>query len=86
MKETKIDEGYFDQPKTRKMLWRVLWGTCGLSVVLEFFIHRESHFPIDNFFGFYAVLGFLACTGCILLAKGLGFFLKKKVDYYANDE
>lgn len=86
MQETKIDGGYFDQPSTRKLLWRILWGTCLVSVFLELFIERKSHFPIDNFFGFYAVLGFVACTACILIAKGLGFFLKRRVDYYADDE
>lgn len=86
MEKTKINEGYFDQPKTKKLLWRILWGLCGLSVILELFIHRKSHFPVDSFFGFYAVLGFLACTVCILVAKGLGFFLKKEVDYYDDDQ
>ena len=82
MKNTDFEPGYFDRPATRKMLWRFLWGFCALTVILEAFIHREHHFAIDNFYGFYAVLGFVACLLCILVAKLLALFLKAKVDYY----
>lgn len=85
MPEIKIDEGYFDRPQTKKMLWRLLWGMCALSVFLELFVHRHNHFPQEDFFGFYAVLGFAACSICILVAKGLSFFLKKDVTYYDED-
>jgi len=86
MPEIKIGEGYFDRPQTKKLLWRLLWGVCALSLILEFFVHRESHFPQDDFFGFYAVLGFVACMVCILVAKGLSFILKKDVTYYDEDD
>jgi len=74
--------GYFDQPKTKKMLWGALWGVCVVSVVLQLFTHTESHFEQVDFFGFNALLGFTACSVCILVAKGLGLFLKKSEDYY----
>jgi len=80
-----IGEGYFDKPETKKRLWRLLWGFCALTVFLELFIHREHHFPQEDFFGFYAVLGFLACMACILVAKGLGVFLKVRTDYYDDE-
>jgi len=76
----------FDKPETRKWLWRLLWGVCGLSVLLELFAHRHSHFPVDGLFGFYALLGFIACIAMILLAKGLGNFLKVREDYYEDDD
>ena len=82
MPETDIKSGYFDQPKTKKMLWLMLWAVCIISVISEFFIHKVSHFQQTDFFGFYAVLGFIACSICILVAKGLSFFLKKREDYY----
>jgi len=84
----KNDIGYFDQPKTKKMLWRLLWGTCIFFVLLEFFIERHGHFgdhSFDSYFGFYAMLGFLACLICILVAKLLGLFLKVKGNYYDRD-
>lgn len=86
MPEVKIDEGFFDRPQTKKMLWRLLWGLCGLSVFLELFVDRQNHFPQEDFFGFYAVLGFVSCMVCILVAKGLSFFLKKRVTYYDEED
>ncbi|MBL4903850.1 MAG: hypothetical protein JKY62_14530 [Desulfocapsa sp.] len=86
MPETDIKLGYFDQPKTKKMLWRLLWAICILSLLLEFFIQRKVHFPQEDFFGFYGLLGFIACSCSILLAKLVGFFLKKGEDYYDADK
>ena len=85
-KNIPIDGGYFDQPASKKFLWRFMWGLCLLTVVLEFFIHRHPHFSQEDFFGFYALLGFIACTLCILVAKGLGFFLKAEEDYYDQSD
>jgi len=86
MSETDIKLGYFDQPKTKKMLWILLWAVCILSLLLEFFVHRKNYFDIVDFFGFFAILGFGACSVSILVAKGLGFFLKKGEDYYDDDK
>ncbi len=82
MTDQDIKPGYFDRPETKKKLWRLLWGLCLLSVVLEFFVHRTYHFAAEDFFGFYAVLGFVSCSACILVAKAVGLFLKAREDYY----
>ena len=66
-----------DQPTVSRKFWIALWLTCGVSVLIEFLVHRHEHF-----IGFYVLLGFIACSGLILLAKGLGLFLKAKEDYY----
>ena len=79
-----------DQPTVSRKFWIALWLTCGMSVLLELFVHRHEHFSESdsalasaaNGFGFYFVLGFLACSSAILLAKGLGLFLKAREDYY----
>lgn len=78
-------QGYFDRPETKKKLWLLLWAFCALTVVLELFVHREPHFAQEDFFGFYAILGFLACLACILAAKGLGLFLKARTNYYDDE-
>ena len=79
-----------DQPTVSRKFWIALWLTCGVSVLIEFLVHRHEHFEksdpalasATNGFGFYVALGFLACSGAILLAKGLGFFLKARENYY----
>jgi hypothetical protein len=85
MSNTSKEFDWFDKPKNRKLLWILLWTVCGLSVFAEFFVHRHPHFSFDGFFGFYAVLGFAACAVSILVAKGLGFLLKVKEDFYDHD-
>lgn len=73
---------FFDRPKTRRMLWVALWASCGLTVALQVIASPESHFGFDDFFGFNALFGFVSCAVLILVAKGLGFILKRNTDYY----
>ena len=76
----------FDHPKTRKFLWILLYSSCLLTIILEVFLHRHGHFVIDGFFGFYALLGFVACSIAIFLAKVLGLILKTREDYYDESD
>ena len=79
-----------DKPTVSRKFWIALLVTCVVSVLLELPAKRHDHFetvdsafaPATNLFGFYVVLGFVACSGAILLANGLGLFLKKKEDFY----
>jgi hypothetical protein len=85
-----------DQPTVSRKFWIALSVTCAVSILLELIVvlapdlHRHEHFESSdsafasatNGFGFYVVLGFLACSSAILLAKGLGLLLKKKENYY----
>lgn len=82
MKNTGKEFDFFDRPQVRKGLWVCLYAACALSVVLEVLVHRHGHFHIDESFAFYALLGFLSCAIMILAAKGLGFILKAREDYY----
>ncbi|MHC1790582.1 hypothetical protein [Solidesulfovibrio sp.] len=72
----------FDRPKTRRLLWLALWGACAGVVALQFFASPEPHFGFDDFPGFSALFGFVACVALILIAKALGYLLKKPTDYY----
>ncbi len=84
--KTGINKGLFDQPGTRKVLWILLWGFCALTLGLEFFIHKEPHFKQENIFGFFGLIGFVACSILILIAKGLGIILKRREDYFDHDD
>lgn len=83
--QSKKEFDWFDHPHNRRKLWWLLWGTCALAVIGELFVERHAHFGWDEFFGFYAVLGFSACVVSILVAKGLGYFLKVREDYYGDE-
>jgi len=71
-----------ENPKVIRKLWVFLYVLCGLTIIPDFFIHREPHFGFDGFFGFYGLLGFISCAVLIVVSKLLGLFLKVGEDYY----
>jgi hypothetical protein len=71
-----------ERPGTIKFLWALLYAVCALTVLAEIFIERQPHFAVDGVYGFYALLGFVACAVLIVAAKGFGLLLKRKEDYY----
>lgn len=77
-----MKKDFLERSKTIKLLWKLLYISCALTLIPELFIKREGHFGIDGFFGFYAVTGFLSCVVLILIAKLGGIFLKKDPNYY----
>eukprot|EP01051_Picozoa_sp_SAG22_P009839 SAG22_NODE_849_length_6858_cov_1.246190_7_plen_69_part_00 len=67
------------------MMKKALYIACAISILLEFFVKRKSHFgegALDAYFGFYAITGFVACILCIALATLLGRLVKRKESYY----
>ncbi len=72
----------FDDPKNIK---RVLWGlyfVCGLTVLLDFVIHRHVDHPLEAVWGFYCIYGFVACVILVLIATEMRKVLMRKEDYY----
>lgn len=65
---------------------RKLWIGGGLilllTVVAELFVSLHPHFRLAGIFGFHAIYGLLTCIAMILFAKVLGFFIKRRDDYY----
>ena len=56
---------------------------CGLLFGLDFVIHRHGHLPVEEWPGFYAVYGFIACVLLTVFAKYiLRPLLMRKEDYY----
>lgn len=73
---------WFDHDKNRKLLWKLLWAVCILTLVAQFFVTVHPHFGFDGYFGFSAALGFVSCAVLIVGAKLLGHVLKKREDFY----
>ena len=66
--------GFFDRPKTKQILWVLLWGLCSLTILLEIPLHRHSHFSekgVDGYFSFYAMLSFFGGTVIISVSRPL---------------
>ena len=70
------------QNQKSKLLWILLFTVCVLLLIPDFILQKEPHFGLDSFWGFYAILGFVACAVLILLSKIIGFVLKVKENYY----
>ena len=65
------------RPETIRWIWRVSLAVLAITVLLQLVI------KIKGYFG--AAFGFLSCLAMVLVAKGLGFLLKRDEDYYRRD-
>ncbi len=52
------------------------------AVAAQAFVSIKGHFGIDGSFGFNAWYGFATCVVMVLVAKVLGFLLKRPDTYY----
>jgi hypothetical protein len=76
------NDNWLTRPKTIRGLWVVFIFILILTVIGQIPIKIKSYFGIDGWFGFAAVFGFVSCVAMVLIAKGLGFFLKRDERYY----
>jgi hypothetical protein len=70
------------RPGTIRLLWIVFGVILAALVLADLVVHHHPLFGLDATFGFGAWYGFLACVVLVLLAKGLGIFLKRPDTYY----
>lgn len=73
------------RPENIRKLWYWGIGILAASVLAQLVFEVHGHFGFDDWFGFNAVYGFLTCTGMVLFAKLLGFFVKRDDSYYQDD-
>jgi len=74
------------RPATIRLLWWFFAVVLALTVLVQLFIKVKGYFNIDGWFGFAAIFGFLACVVMVMLAKGLGRFLKRDESYYGDGD
>jgi hypothetical protein len=73
------------RPETIRWIWRISIVVLAITVLLQLVIKVKGYFGIDGWIGFGAAYGFLSCLAMVLVAKGLGFVLKRDEDYYQGD-
>ncbi len=86
MTDPRESDHWLARPSTIKLLWRVFAVVLIALVALQLIVKIKGYFTVDSWFGFGAAFGFLACLAMVLVAKGLGFFLKRPETYYAEDD
>jgi uncharacterized membrane protein len=82
------DDAWLARPSTIRLLWWVFAALLALSVGAQWLFKVKGYFGADGWFAFGAIYGFLACLAMVLVAKGLGYVLKRRQDYYreADDD
>ena len=73
------------RPATIRWIWRISIVVLAITVLLQLVIKVKGYFGVDGWLGFGAAYGFLSCLAMVLVAKGLGFVLKRDEDYYRGD-
>ncbi len=86
MNESDQNDHWLARPSTIRLLWWVFGGVLALTVLAQLFISVKGYFGVDSWFGFGAGFGFLACLAMVLVAKGLGYVLKRGEDYYDGEQ
>lgn len=70
------------RPASIRKLWIGFAVLLALTVLAQAVISIKGYFGPDGWFGFGAVFGFGACVAMVVVAKGLGLFLKRDERYY----
>lgn len=69
---------------TIRWIWRISIAVLALTVLAQLMVPMKGYFGIDGWLGFGAIYGFLACVAMVLVAKALGFLLKRQENYYKD--
>jgi hypothetical protein len=73
----------FDNPKNIQRVLYGLFASLILLLALEPFVEKHPYFSWENWPGFYAIFGFVACVLLVLAAKYiLRPLVKRDEDYY----
>ena len=70
------------RPGSTRVLWIIGLVLLALTVAAELLVHLHPAFRFDDWFGFNASYGFLACVAMVLFARLLGLLVKRPEDYY----
>ena len=77
-----MKEPWIVRKENIKKLWAILILILAITVLMQILIPIKGHFEIEEWFSFGAWFGFLSCIMMIIFAKILGFFIKRKDNYY----
>ena len=79
------EDHWLARTTTITLLWRIFAGVLLLTVAAQAVIGIKGYFGVDGWFAFGAIFGFLSCLAMVLVAKGLGYVLKRGEDYYDDE-
>jgi hypothetical protein len=74
------------RPGTLRLLYWLGATVLALTVLAQVWVDLHAEFGIDGWFGFNAGFGFLSCVLMVLVAKVLGYFVKRPQKFYRQDD
>lgn len=73
----------FDKPQNVKRLLIIFFVSTLAILLIDLVYHRHTIFAWEDYFGFYAVYGFVACVVLVLVSKYiLRPIVMRKEEYY----
>lgn len=79
---SEYNEHWLRRPSSIRLMWRGGIALLAGVALLDLVVKPYGYFGIDGTFGFYSWYGLLTCVAMVVIAKGLGIFLKRPDDYY----
>lgn len=79
-------DSWLVRPSSIRLLCIVSAVILAITVLLQLVVKVKGYFVIDQWFAFGATFGFLSCVLMVLVAKLLGFVLKRDETYYVNSD
>lgn len=79
-------EHWLVRKETIRKLWIGGVVLLALTLAAQLIFPVKGYFSVDGVFGFGAAYGFVCCLIMVVVAKVLGFVLKRDQDYYKRDE
>lgn len=77
---------WLDNPGNVRKIIIALFVVCAGLFLADAFYHKHPHFKAEEWFGFYAIYGFVMCVGLVLAAKLMRVFLMRDEEYYDKNE
>ncbi len=77
-----MDDHWLTRESTIRMLWIVFAIVLALTVLMDLLVSHHPYFGLDGTLGFGAWFGFTSCIVLIVVAKGLGWMLKRPDTHY----
>jgi len=76
------DDHWLTRPASVRRLWIAFALVLAAVVLLQLTVKVKATFGLDGSFGFGAWFGFAACVAMVLVARVLGWLLKRPEGYY----
>jgi hypothetical protein len=79
---TKRDRDGVGKAMNTKRLPGVFVLLLTILVIIDFFVHRHGHLPLENLPEFFPIYGFVSVVLMAIVTRLLRLFIKKDESYY----